>query len=73
MNCIALCDTYNLNGAPTNTNFRVEAKKIFDVCAEHEPWFSFEQEYIIMKTNPDVPIGFASSGFTESQGPYYCS
>lgn len=65
MNCIALCDTYLPDSTPANTNFRAEAVKIFDACADEEPWFSFEQEYIIMKTNPDVPIGFAAAGYAE--------
>ena len=73
MNCIALCDTYLPTGEPANTNFRAEAVKIFDLCAEEEPWFAFEQEYIIMDTNPDIPIGFAAAGYAEPQGPYYCS
>lgn len=73
MNCIVLCDTYRGDGTPANTNFRAEAKKIFDICADEEPWFAFEQEYILMKTNPDIPYGFAAAGYAEPQGPYYCS
>jgi glutamine synthetase len=73
MNVLVLCDTWNPDGSPGNTNFRDGAEKVFNACTHEEPWFSFEQEYVLITTNPDRPIGFPTSGYAEPQGPYYCS
>ena len=64
-NVLVLCDTYRANGQPADTNFRAGAKKIFDAVAAEEPWFSFEQEYIMQHPNPDKPIGFMTNGTAE--------
>ena len=44
---LVLCETYNADGTPTDTNTRQFAKKIFDSCREQKPWFGLEQEYFI--------------------------
>jgi len=36
-------------------------------------WFGFEQEYFIMDTKTDLPLGFPRGGFPGPQGQYYCS
>jgi glutamine synthetase len=60
-----MCDAWKPDGTPANTNFRAPAAKIFDMCREEEPWFAFEQEYVLTTTNPDRPIGFPTSGYAE--------
>jgi len=76
-NKIAFCETYHVDGRPTNTNFRHFSKKIFDKGAqEHDPWFGIEQEYAIMKslgTGLQWPYGWPTGGFPKPQGQYYCS
>ena len=42
-------DTSYKNLAPTNTNFRHFATKIFDADKSEEPWFGIEQEYTILQ------------------------
>jgi glutamine synthetase len=64
-NILVMCDTWKPDGTPANTNFRHSANKIFDLCRDEEPWFSFEQEYVLITTNPDRPIGFPTSGYAE--------
>ena len=46
-NLLVLCETYDVNGAPLETNHRHNAKKIFDLNLDEEPWFGLEQEYFI--------------------------
>jgi glutamine synthetase len=76
-NKIALCDTYHIDGTPTNTNFRAFAKKIFDKgVEEHDPWFGIEQEYVVMNligTGLSWPVGWPEGNFPQCQGQYYCS
>lgn len=36
-------------------------------------WFGFEQEYFLMDTKTDLPLGFPRGGFPGPQGKYYCS
>ena len=61
---------------PSNTNFRVHAKAIFDEAAHEEPWFGIEQEYSLIGTKTKFttwPLGWPSNGYPGPQGPYYCS
>jgi len=77
-NKIALCETYNIDGTPTNSNFRYFAKRIFDkdLVNNEEPWFGIEQEYALMVpigTSLEWPYGWPIGGFPKPQGQYYCS
>lgn len=44
---LVLCETYNINGIPLETNHRHNAKRIFDAKPDEEPWYGLEQEYFI--------------------------
>jgi glutamine synthetase len=72
---LALCDAWKPDGIPANSNFRSECDKILELCEEEEPWFAFEQEYTLFRTDvyPHRPIGFPEGGYPSPQGPYYCS
>lgn len=76
-NKIALCETYHVDGKPTNSNFRHFAVKIFEKDdGKHQPWFGIEQEYTIMipiGTSLEWPLGWPIGGYPKPQGPYYCS
>lgn len=74
-NVLVLCDTYIPGNGPANSNFRVECQEIMDKVKHEEPWFAYEQEYILFNTRvtPHWPIGFPDNGFPRPQGPYYCS
>lgn len=61
---LILCETYDNNGTPLETNHRHNAKQIFDSKLEEEPWYGLEQEYFI-KINKN-PI-FVSNKFN-----HYC-
>jgi len=74
-NMLVLCDTFIPGNGPANSNFRVECDEIMQKVKEEEPWFAYEQEYILFNTRvtPHWPIGFPDNGFPRPQGPYYCS
>ena len=77
-NKIALCETYHIDGNPTNSNFRFFAKKIFneEKLIKHEPWFGIEQEYVLMDpigSGIEWPYGWPLGNFPKPQGQYYCS
>ena len=81
---LILCDTYRDHGAPTETNFRRDAEKVFESGGSGrkiDPWFGIEQEYFIMQSRgtnvSDKPLLFAQDEATfehtpEPQGDYYC-
>ena len=69
-NLIVICDTYEPNGKPTESNHRFGAKQIFDMHADLDIWFGMEQEYFICDLQTDLPIGFNED---DVQGRFYCS
>ena len=40
---------------------------------DNDFWFGFEQEYFIMDTRTELPLGFPLGGYPGPQGLYYCS
>jgi glutamine synthetase len=65
-----LCDTYDPEGNPLETNNRFLANKKFNKNTEAKPWYGLEQEYFLIDPNTKLPLGFDSS---KNQGQYYCS
>lgn len=65
---IVLCEVYTAEGEPHPTNTR----NLINNDDEHDFWFGFEQEYVLM-TDDGRPVGFPAGGFPEPQGPYYCA
>lgn len=53
---LILCDTYDINGMPLETNYRHQATKIFDSKPDEEPWYGLEQEYFIKFNNDPIII-----------------
>lgn len=63
---LVLCNTYNSNNEPTETNHRHNAVEIFNNLIDEEPWFGLEQEYFIfLKNNPKINI-------EAKEGYHYC-
>jgi len=60
---LLLCDTYNIDGTPHETNNRFNALTIFNQRQEYASWFGLEQEYFM--THPEWNSNVA-------QGKYYC-
>ncbi|NDB69043.1 MAG: glutamine synthetase [Methylocystaceae bacterium] len=64
---LILCETRRGDSTPTDTNFRCDAVKIFEMgggCGRKlHPWFGIEQEYFIMQSRgtqvSDKPLLFA--------------
>ena len=66
---LILCDTYRDDGAPTETNFRRDAEKVFESGGSGrkiDPWFGIEQEYFIMQPNV---VNFAQD---DEESQRYC-
>lgn len=53
---LVLCETYDSNGNPLETNHRYNAKQIFDSKLEEEPWYGLEQEYFININKDLMPV-----------------
>lgn len=62
---LVMCDVYNPDGTPHETNVRATFED------DDDYWFGFEQEYVL--TQDSKPLGFPSQGYPRPQGPYYCS
>jgi len=71
-NILVLCDLYKPDGTPLAGNTRVDAKRVFDLTNNEEPWFGIEQEYTLFEADNVTPFGWPKGGFPGPQGPYYC-
>lgn len=70
---LVMCDTYKPDGTPLENNYRPAAIKIFNQNLEEVPWFGIEQEYFLIDSDTNLPLGFPKNGYPRSQGPYYCA
>lgn len=71
-NYLVMCEVFNPDGTPHDTNRRARLRDIMSsMAAEEDPWIGFEQEYAFIQNGK--PLGFPSNGFPAAQGPYYCS
>mmetsp|Transcript_12307 Transcript_12307/g.37542 ORF Transcript_12307/g.37542 Transcript_12307/m.37542 type:complete len:359 (+) Transcript_12307:251-1327(+) len=71
-NVLVMCDTYNAQGLPLQTNMRHDCAVVMDAVKDLEPWFGCEQEYFIIDKDTGRPLGFPAKGYPGPQGPYYC-
>lgn len=70
-NYLVLCEVFNPDGTPHNSNSRAQLRTILKAGANtKEPWIGFEQEYTLFENN--TPMGWPDYGFPPPQGPYYC-
>lgn len=74
-----MCDCWNKDGTPHQTNFRVKLEETYFKCKEQEPIFGIEQEYVLfdrMGGNGELPIPYkwknSQNPGMGGQGPYYC-
>jgi len=67
---LVLCDTYTPDDKPLSNNHRQQAKAIFDLDTQQEPWFGLEQEYFLVDPKTGLPLGFSEE---KKQGQFYCS
>ncbi len=65
---LVMTEVLNVDGTPHESNHR---SKIDD--DDNDFWFGFEQEYFIMDTTTQLPLGFPVGGYPGPQGLYYCS
>jgi glutamine synthetase len=73
-NFIVMCDTFKPNGEALDNNHRVKADKIFNGKLDEEPWFGLEQEFFLMDSKTNKPLGLDKTFETGlEQGQFYCS
>ncbi|WP_010136478.1 glutamine synthetase beta-grasp domain-containing protein [Ochrovirga pacifica] len=65
---LVMTEVYNADGTPHESNGRATIDDDND-----DFWFGFEQEYFIMDTETELPLGFPRGGYPKPQGMYYCS
>ena len=70
---MVMCATHRPDGTPLSNNHRVWAKSVFDQGLEHLPWYGMEQEYFLIDSDTNKPLGFPANGHPNPQGQYYCS
>ncbi len=75
---VVLCECYNKDGTPHQTNTRFKLVETFFQCKDQEPWFGIEQEYVLMELEKNSglskPYNWVSmyEPGNGPQGPYYC-
>ena len=65
---LVMTEVLNADGTPHISNGRATIEDEDD-----DFWFGFEQEYFIMDTKTQLPLGFPIGGYPAPQGMYYCS
>jgi len=65
---LVMTEVMNPDGTPHVSNGRAAIDDEND-----DFWFGFEQEYFIMDTKTELPLGFPRGGYPKPQGMYYCS
>ena len=71
---LVLCQCFTPDGKDfTPCNTRCLADDVFAPHRGLEPWFAFEQEYVILDRKTGRPYMWPENGFPAPQGPYYCS
>ena len=71
-NYIVLCETYNIDNTPHQSNTRSKANTIFESVLDEKPLFGLEQEFFISELSFGnlFPVDYK---FNETQGTYhYC-
>ena len=75
-NCyLVLCEVWNTDDTPHETNTRWKLDGVLSDIREEDPWFGFEQEYTLFKKGDNglVPVGWPKDGTQPPpQGDYYC-
>ncbi|MBW3565395.1 MAG: glutamine synthetase beta-grasp domain-containing protein [Acidobacteria bacterium] len=69
-NVLALCEVFNPDGTPHESNRRARLREVAEKFADEEPLFGIEQEYTLFHGNQ--PLGWPEKGFPAPQGGYYC-
>jgi glutamine synthetase len=64
---LVMTEVLNADGTPHESNARAT------IDDDGDFWFGFEQEYFVMDTKTELPLGFPLGGFPGPQGLYYCS
>jgi len=65
---LVMTEVLNADGTSHESNSRATIDD-----PDSDFWFGFEQEYFIMDTETQLPLGFPIGGYPGPQGLYYCS
>tara|TARA_B100000886_G_scaffold112262_1_gene75434 strand:+ start:1337 stop:2356 length:1020 start_codon:yes stop_codon:yes gene_type:complete len=65
---LVMCEVLNPDGTPHESNGRALIND-----DDNDFWFGFEQEYTLIDTETNLPLGFPKDGYPGPQGPYYTS
>ena len=69
-NFLVMCEVFNADGTPHDTNQRHRLAKLLETHAAHKPLIGFEQEFTLFKGGR--PLGWPDKGYPPAQGPFYC-
>lgn len=65
---LVMTEVMNADGTAHESNGRATIER-----DDEDYWFGFEQEYFLIDTQTNLPLGFPENGYPAPQGPYYCS
>ena len=69
-NKIVICETQYPDGSYLENSHRHWANELFEQNKDSQPWFGLEQEYFLIDSITNKPLGFDPS---LKQGQFYCS
>ncbi|CAG2167352.1 unnamed protein product [Oppiella nova] len=65
-NKLVLCDTLTPDMTPMGSNHRQSCREAMEAAKGEHPWFSLEQEYLLLDASDNWPLGWPKGGYPES-------
>ncbi|XP_053207878.1 glutamine synthetase, mitochondrial-like [Panonychus citri] len=69
---LVLCECLNYKQQSAKGNCRNSCAQSMAKVAKDEPWFAFEQEFVVLDNKTDRPLGWPERGLSDPHGPSYC-
>jgi glutamine synthetase len=64
-NKLVLCELLTADMKPLSNNYRYSCNEAMELARDQHPWFGVEQEYYLMDSKTNWPLGWPKNGYPE--------